>query len=178
LGALLKTENFDLGVEMGIGGIALSIILLVVLYPAFQAIVMRWWLAGLRLGGASAASNLPIRRYYGAYLLYLISVAGLAIAVAIVIAIIAGVAKGFGVAAPANGQSGVGVVLAVAGYLAFLFPAWAIYQVVVTFRLWRAAAQSITIRGLSSLDNIQARQASATAVGEGLADALLGAAAI
>ena len=70
LGALLKTENFDLGVRMGIGGIVLSIFFLVVLYPAFQAIVMRWWLAGLRLGGASATSDLRIRRYYGAYARY------------------------------------------------------------------------------------------------------------
>jgi uncharacterized membrane protein YjgN (DUF898 family) len=178
LGALLKTENFDLGVEMGIGGIALSIILLVVLYPAFQAIVMRWWLAGLRIGGASAASDLRIRRYYGAYLRYLLCAVALALVVAIAIGIVAAVAKGFGAAAPATGQSTFGMVLAVAGYLAFLFPAWAIYQVVVTFRLWRVAAQSLTICGLSTFDNIQARQASATAVGEGLADALLGAAAI
>jgi len=70
------------------------------------------------------------------------------------------------------------MVLAATGYLAFLFPAWLIYQVMVTFRLWKAAMQSVTIRNLVSLENIQARQASASAVDEGLADALLGAAAI
>jgi hypothetical protein len=40
------------------------------------------------------------------------------------------------------------------------------------------AAQSVTVRGLATLENVQASQASSTAVGEGLADALFGAAAI
>ena len=68
--------------------------------------------------------------------------------------------------------------LGIAGYAAFLIPAWACYQVIVTLRLWRAAVRSVTIHGLSTLENIQARDASSSAVGEGLADALLGAAAI
>jgi hypothetical protein len=59
-----------LGAGLGFGGIASSIFFLVLLYPAFQAIVMRWWLAGLQIGGASAASDLRIRRYYGAYFRY------------------------------------------------------------------------------------------------------------
>jgi uncharacterized membrane protein YjgN (DUF898 family) len=178
LGALLKTANFDLGVEVAVGGIALSIFLLVVLYPALQAIVMRWWLAGLRIGGASVESDLPTRRYYGAYLLYLICVVALAVIVAIAIGTIVKAAKSLGIAVPEGGQGSFAMVLAATGYLAFLFPAWVIYQVMVTFRLWKAAMQSVTIRNLASLDNVQARQASASAVDEGLADALLGAAAI
>jgi uncharacterized membrane protein YjgN (DUF898 family) len=178
LGALLKTRNFDLGAGLGVGGIALSLFFLIVLYPAFQAIVMRWWLAGLRLGGASAASDLPIRRYYGAYLRYVLCVIGLSFAVLFAIGVIAGAAKALGFAAVANGQSGAGMALGIAAYVAILFPAWTIYQVVVQFRLWQVATQSLTITGLASLDNVQARQASSSAVGEGLADALLGAAAI
>jgi hypothetical protein len=178
LGALLKTKNFDLGIGIGVGGIALSTFFVVILYPAFQAIMMRWWLSGLRLGGASAVSDLPIRRYYGAYLRYTLCVVGLAFAV-FVIGIIAIAAKPLGFAAVANGQSGVGTALGIAAaYVAFLFPAWIIYQVVVTFRLWQVATQSLSICGLATLENVQARQASSTAVGEGLADALLGAAAI
>ena len=78
---MLKIKNFDLGAGLGVGGIALSIVFLVVLYPAFQAIVMRWWLAGLQVGGASAASDLRIGRYYGAYVRYALCVVGLAFAV-------------------------------------------------------------------------------------------------
>jgi uncharacterized membrane protein YjgN (DUF898 family) len=178
LGALLKTENFDLGAGLGVGGIALSMFSLIVLYPAFQAIVMRWWLAGLRLGGASASSDLPIRRYYGAYLRYILCVIGLSFVVLFAIGVVANAAKALGFAAVASGQSGAGMALGIAAYVAILFPAWTIYQVVVQFRLWRVAAQSLTISGLASLDNVHAKQASSSAVGEGLADALLGAAAI
>jgi uncharacterized membrane protein YjgN (DUF898 family) len=175
LGALLKIKNFDLGAGLGVGGIALSIVFLVVLYPAFQAIVMRWWLAGLQVGGASAASDLRISRYYGAYVRYALCVVGLAFAVLFTTGIIAAAAK---VATAANDHSGAGMALGLAAYVAFLLPAWTIYQVVVTFRLWQVAAQSVTVRGLATLENVQANQASSTAVGEGLADALLGAAAI
>jgi uncharacterized membrane protein YjgN (DUF898 family) len=178
LGALLKTANFDLGVEVGVCGIVLSILLLVLLYPAFQAIVMRWWLAGMRLGGASAESDLPTRRYYSAYLLYLICAAGLVGVIAIAISVIVTTVKSLGITVPEGGRSSVGMAFAAIGYLAFLFPGWAIYQVMVTFRLWKSAMESVTIRNLASLDNVQAQQASASAVNEGLADALLGAAAI
>jgi hypothetical protein len=178
LGALLKTRNFDLGVSLGLGGVVLSIFFLVVLYPAFQAIVMRWWLAGLQLGGASAASDLRIRRYYGAYARYAVCVVGLAFVVLFAIGIIAATSKALGFESIGDGHSGAGMALGLAAYASFLLPAWAVYQVVVTFRLWQVAAQSMTVRGLETLENVQARQASATTVGEGLADALLGAAAI
>jgi uncharacterized membrane protein YjgN (DUF898 family) len=178
LGALLKVSNFDLGVGLAVGGIALSIFDLIVLYPAFQAIVMRWWLAGLRLGGACARSDLPIRRYYGAYFRFTLCAIGLAIVVLLAIGSIATAAKFLGFAGVASGTSGGGFALGIAAYAAFLFPAWAIFQVVVTFRLWQAAAQSLTIAGLSTLDNVRAKPASSTATGEGLADALFGAAAI
>jgi uncharacterized membrane protein YjgN (DUF898 family) len=178
LGALLKTRNFDLGVSLGLGGIVLSIFFLVVLYPAFQAIVMRWWLAGLQLGGASAASDLRIRRYYGAYARYAVCLVGLAFVVLFAIGIIAATAKALGFESIGDGHSGAGMALGLAAYASFLLPAWTVYQVVVTFRLWQVAAQSMTVRGLETLENVQASEASATAVGEGLADALLGAAAI
>jgi hypothetical protein len=87
-------------------------------------------------------------------------------------------AKTLGFADMSDGHSGAGMALGLLAYAAFLLPAWMIYQVVVTFRLWQVAAQSITVRNLATLENVKASQTSATAVGEGLADALLGAAAI
>ncbi|MBO0753971.1 MAG: DUF898 family protein, partial [Bradyrhizobiaceae bacterium] len=65
-------------VQFGVGLVTattlVSALLAVVLYPAYQAIVMRWWLGGLRLGSAAAASDLRIGRYYEAYVLYLAAV--------------------------------------------------------------------------------------------------------
>jgi hypothetical protein len=46
----------------------------IILYPAFQAMVMRWWLSGIRLGGAALASDLRRRRFYAAYLQYILFV--------------------------------------------------------------------------------------------------------
>ena len=63
-----------------------------ILYPAYQAIVMRWWLGGLRLGGAAAASDLRMRHYYGAYLRYLLYLLLFSIAFSVV----AGAVLGFG----------------------------------------------------------------------------------
>ena len=53
-----------------------------------------------------------------------------------------------------------------------------IFQVVVRFRLWQVAANSMAISGLATLANVRASAAPSSAVGEGLADALLGASAI
>src|SRR3954468_19919083 len=45
-----------------------SVIALALLYPAFQAMVLRWWISGLRFGGLSVASHLGTRAVYGIYL--------------------------------------------------------------------------------------------------------------
>ena len=68
-------------------GVAGSLLAAIVAFPAFQAITMRWWLGGLRLGAASASSKLRIRLYYGAYLRYILSILLLTIAFAGVVGI-------------------------------------------------------------------------------------------
>src|SRR5215831_18713569 len=64
------------GVAVGLltAGVIWALLAGIVLYPAYQAIVMRWWLSGLRLGGVAVASDLRVGRYYGAYLRYLLYV--------------------------------------------------------------------------------------------------------
>jgi hypothetical protein len=66
----------------------------------------------------------------------------------------------------------------VASYVIFMLAASTIFQVVVKFRLWQVAANSMTISGLATLAEVRASAAPSSAVGEGLADALLGAGAI
>jgi uncharacterized membrane protein YjgN (DUF898 family) len=179
--ALVATKNFGLGMGLAGGGVALSIFMWIVLYPAFQAIVMRWWLSGLRLGGASAASDLRVRHYYGAYLRFLLYVKVLSI----VFGAAAAFATKMGVAATAGGlklsfTTGFSITAAagIVGYVIFMLAASTIFQVVVKFRLWQAAANSMTISGLATLAEVRANAAASSAVGEGLADALLGASAI
>ena len=38
-----------------------SVIAIAVLYPAFQAMVMRWWISGLRFGALTVTSHLRTR---------------------------------------------------------------------------------------------------------------------
>src|SRR3954470_17392191 len=45
-----------------------SVLAVALLYPAFQAMVLRWWISGLRFGGLSVASHLGTRAVYGIYL--------------------------------------------------------------------------------------------------------------
>jgi uncharacterized membrane protein YjgN (DUF898 family) len=177
--ALVKTKNFGLGMGLAGGGVALSFVMWVVLYPAFQAVVMRWWLSGLRLGDATVASDLRIRHYYGAYLHFLLYV----LVLSIMFGVIAFFATKMGFAALAGGLNGatVGSIAAAAGvvgYVVFMLAASTIFQVVIKFRLWQVAANSMAITGLASLAEVRAGAAPSSAVGEGLADALLGAGAI
>ncbi len=138
---------------------------------------MRWWLGGLRLGGAAAASDLRMRHYYGAYLRYLLYVLVFSIAFFIV----EGVASGLGYAA-LRGQidfsqaslprDGLAAGAAVVAYVIYVLGCSTIYQVVVKMRLWQVAAESLLISGIAALDHVQAGEAVSSAVGEGLADAL------
>jgi len=188
---LVATKNFGLGMGLVGGGIALSVFMWVVLYPAFQAIVMRWWLSGLRLGDASAVSDLRIRQYYGAYLRFVLYVTVLAITFA-AIAFLATKMGATGLLMTKMGlgthavewkfsvTTGAGIAAAtgVVGYVLFMLAASTIFKVVIKFRLWQVAANSMAISGLATLANVRASAAPSFAVGEGLADALLGAGAI
>jgi uncharacterized membrane protein YjgN (DUF898 family) len=148
-----------------------------VLYPAYQAIMMRWWLGGLQLGGATVASDLRIRRYYGAYLRYLLYV----LLFSITFSIVAGIMLGFSYMA-LRGQidfdrtslprDGVAAGSLVVAYVIYILGCSTIYQVVVKMRLWQVAAESMLISSLGALDHVQATEATSSAVGEGLADAL------
>ena len=43
-----------------------------VLYPAFQALTIRWWASGLRFGELAVHSQLRTKQIYGAYLRFLL----------------------------------------------------------------------------------------------------------
>ena len=52
-------------------GSAGSVLVAILLYPVFQAIVYRWWLSGLRFGGIAVTSRLRIGQVYVIYLRYI-----------------------------------------------------------------------------------------------------------
>jgi uncharacterized membrane protein YjgN (DUF898 family) len=149
----------------------------VVLFPAFLAIAMRWWLGGVRIGGAALACDLRKRDIYGAYVRFLLYLLGFSIAFSIVGGIVALVIIGpltsvidFSVSSTSrDAVLAIGVIVA---YVIFILGCSTIYQVVVRFRIWQLAVDSLIVSGLAALENVNARPAKATAFGEGLADAL------
>jgi uncharacterized membrane protein YjgN (DUF898 family) len=177
---LQSDDSVKYGVVALIGGATWSVLIGGFLYPAYQAIVMRWWLGGLRLGGAAAASDLRLGRYYGAWLRYLLHVMLFTIAFAVAGGVLFGVAYAAvlqGVidlthAPVLNGLLAVAAPVAV--YVVYILGIYTIYQVVVKMRLWQAAVESMVISGYAALDHVRAREAESSAVGEGLADALGG----
>jgi len=175
--ALGIDEPLTRGLGLLIPGVMWAVFASAILYPAYQAIVMRWWLGGLRLGGTAVASDLRMRGYYGAYLRYLLYVALFSIAFSIV----AGVIGGLGYMA-LRGEidfarasllrdgllAGSGLI----AYVIYIVGVSTIYQVAVKMRLWQVAVESVLISGIAALDHVQAGEAASSAVGEGLADAL------
>ena len=177
INALRANDRIALGFSLLIAGVSWSFLFAIVLYPAYQAIVMRWWLGGLRLGGAAVASDLRMRRYYGAYLRYLLY----GVLFSLAFAAVAGMVVGLGYMA-FGGQidfdntsllrDGLVAGSIIVAYVIYILGVSTIYQVVVKMRLWQVAVESVLISGIAALDHVQAGEATSSAVGEGLADAL------
>ena len=178
---MLSNIQGNEGTALGLGllgaGVSLSVVLGFFLYPAYQAVVMRWWLGGVRLGGAAAASDLRMRRYYGAYLRYILYVLLFSVAFAVAAAIVLGIgyaalggAFDFSTRSVARDSAAAGSLII--AYVIYILGCSTIYQVVVKMRLWQVAVESTQVSGLEALDHVRATEASSSALGEGLADAL------
>lgn len=156
-----------------IAAVTASVVMAAVLFPVFQAMVMRWWLSGLRFGALTVRSRLRIRDIYGAYLRFLLY--------GFLFSLAAGIAAGlglviFGVLSPALRSSDLieiaGAVGAVAYYVIVMLGFSTIYQGTVKLALWQRAVESAELEGLAVLDQVKAAGEASSAVGEGLADAL------
>jgi len=143
------------------------------LYPAFQAVILRWWSSGLRFGDIEMQSRLRMRNVYGAYARFF----GYALLFSIVMGIagmiavtLAGAAANFGKADTA-GQIAATLLL-VAGYVVTALGYSTIYRATVLLSLWQLGMESLQLSGLSALEKVKATGRPSSALGEGLADAL------
>jgi uncharacterized membrane protein YjgN (DUF898 family) len=150
-----------------------SVLALALLYPVFQAMVLRWWISGLRFGELTVASHLHTRTVYAIYLrfMWIALIAGVvfAIAAAVALAITGGLSLWLGKGALTELIS---TAILIACYVVVALAYSTIYQATAKIRLWKAAFESIELSGLGVLDRVNASGAAASAVGEGLADAL------
>jgi uncharacterized membrane protein YjgN (DUF898 family) len=171
-GDITQVEGLAAGGFIALTAVSLSVLMVLLLFPVFQAMVLRWWLSGIRFGELKVTSHLLKRRIYGAYVRFLwygflfSLLAG---------AIGTGVLLAFGVSSnPAGGIAGeiAGTVATVALYVIVMLGYSTIYQATVKLALWRHGLESVEIEGLDVLDKVQAAGSPGSAVGEGLADAL------
>jgi len=156
-----------------IGAIGWAVLGMVLLYPAFRAIVLRWWLSGLSFGDLTVRSGLRTAQVYRIYLRFLWSnIMFVVVAALFGLCILAVIGL-----LPEQGHvSKIGeiitVVILVGGYVALALAYSTIYQVQVKFALWQAAWESLELSGVGVLDQVRAVGGPSSALGEGLADAL------
>jgi uncharacterized membrane protein YjgN (DUF898 family) len=156
---------------MLMGGLSLSAGAL--LYPAFQAVVLRWWASGLSFGDFEIRSRLRMRHVYAAYarfvgyaILFSISV-GIAGAIALlIVGVITSIAK-----SGAGGEI-IATLFLLAGYVVSALGYSTIYRATVLLSLWQLGMESLQLTGLSALEKVKGTGRPSSAVGEGLADAL------
>jgi uncharacterized membrane protein YjgN (DUF898 family) len=141
------------------------------LYPTFQAMMLRWWTSGLRFGRMAAKSRLRTRQMYGLYLRFM----GYTLAFGLVIGVAAGfvfiIVQSLFKLAGDFGEAG-GVVAGVISYVAVMLGYSTMYQVIVKLRLWRLSFETAELSGLDALAHVRAAGVPSSAFGEGLADAL------
>jgi len=143
------------------------------LYPAFQALVLRWWSSGLRFGDIEMRSTLRTRHVYGAYMRFL----WYAILFSIVMTMIGGLglllAGSIGGSPPAGPGAEIAVTgVLLVGYVIAALGFSTIYRATVMLSLWQLGMESLQLSGLSALDRVKATGRPSSALGEGLADAL------
>ncbi len=143
-----------------------------ILYPIFQAIVLRWWASGLRFGDAIVTSRLrtvQVFAVYARFLLYalLFTLAASAIVVpgAFVLTRLTGELDSM---AKEIATTAAGLI----AYVAIALGYSTIYQATVRLGLWRCVVESLDISNLAVLEQVTAAGQPASPVGEGLADAL------
>ena len=174
IGALEKDEPLTIAIGLAFITAGWGAFAALIFYPMFRAIVLRWWISGLRLGGVGARSYFRNGQAYGIYFRFL--------GYSALFGIVAGVAAGFLFGlhtvsvrdlqlSPELGEIS-GIVLGLIGYVAMMLGYSTIYHAIVTFRFWRLSFEMTQLWGLSALDGVVARGEPSSAFGEGLADAL------
>lgn len=150
-----------------------AVTLAAVLYPAFEALMLRWWSSGLRFGDIEIRSTLRTAQVYGAYMRFL----GYSILFCIVAAILAGVALlVVGLLTGGDNTSLGGEIAATAtllgGYVVIALGFSTVYRATVKLSLWQLGMEALQLSGLPALDQVRASGRASSALGEGLADAL------
>lgn len=158
------------------GGLTTAILVPLLLFPAFQAIVFRWRMEGMRIGGASLSCAFTVGTSYKVYILGALAIFAVMTVLSIAAAIVLGGAAAAlwaGGAALGSEAAGIaGIVLLVIAYVGAFGAYWIVKQVFIDLALYRARARSLAVVNLAALDNVTAHNVDASAMGDSLGDAV------
>jgi uncharacterized membrane protein YjgN (DUF898 family) len=146
-----------------------------ILYPIFQALVLRWWAGGLRFGELGVTSRLratQVLRIYGRFIWIALSFTLVAGALVLAGWIVIDKLIGPGGQPDSLRNEIITTGAALGAYVAIALGYSTIYQATVKLGLWRSVVESLDISHLATLDNVSAAGEPASPIGEGLADAL------
>jgi uncharacterized membrane protein YjgN (DUF898 family) len=168
-------ESSGVAGALVIGALTVAWLLLSIatLYPIFQAILLRWWVSGLRFGEVVVKSRLRTAQIYGVYARFL--------AYALLFTLVAGILFAIGAYVVSRitphisdtvRSEVVTTVLGLAAYVAAALGYSAIYQATVKLGVWRCVIDSLDVINVSVLEEVAGAGEAASPIGEGLADAL------
>src|ERR1043166_1747144 len=130
------------------------VIAVAVLYPAFQAMVLRWWISGLRFGELTATSHLRTGTVYGLYWRF--------VWMSLVLAAVVGVVGFFAIKTVFSAADGqrlpfevVEISLAIGFYVVTALAYSTIYQATVKLPFWRHGFESVELKNVEVLDRVR-----------------------
>jgi uncharacterized membrane protein YjgN (DUF898 family) len=149
-------------------------------YPAFRAILWRWWLSGVRFGEVRFESDLRTGALMGLYwatigwimLAVFFDVAALGIVTAALPKLTGATVGAKGMMTLARQHPFLLFGLYIADYLVIALFAGVVVCVYLIRGLWQRVVTSATAHNLEHADNVRAMGSLASALGEGLADGL------
>jgi uncharacterized membrane protein YjgN (DUF898 family) len=149
-------------------------------YPAYRAILWRWWIDGVRIGAVrfeSAMRTGGLNRLYWAtigWIVLFMSLAGAALGIvtAALPHLIGAPAGAAGVMWLIRQHSILMFALYIANYLAIALFASFVVRIYLVRGVWERVVTSATVHNLESADDVRAMGDLASALGEGLADGL------
>jgi uncharacterized membrane protein YjgN (DUF898 family) len=156
------------------GGLTVSwlVLSIVIFYPLFQAMLLRWWTSGLRFGEVRVTSHLRTAQVYGVYARFL----WYALLFSLVVLVMAVLALFTVPSALKEEHSKLSEIIAAAALLVTYVVAAlgysTIYQATVRLGLWRSVVESLDVAGGEALERVHAAGEASSPIGEGLADAL------
>jgi uncharacterized membrane protein YjgN (DUF898 family) len=173
LSAWLESSGVAGALVIGALTCAWFLLAITILYPIFQAILLRWWVSGLRFGEVAVKSRLRTAQIYGVYARFLAYALLFTLVAAIVAAIGAySVSRITPYTSDTVRTEVITTALGLAAYVAAALGYSAIYQATVKLGLWRCVIETLDVSNVSILEQVAGAGEPASPIGEGLADAL------